>query len=151
MINKETLELLGSLRDLSSKRSTILLRDHSVGCADWAYWVPPSFNSALDIKLTPRVLDGRQVLVWTQGGLFSFASGDILHLQSDGSYLQSLECVQVVTGTPDYYAEDSGYISGRVEFDQYSRRDLQSQFQKVRRHSLTQLDFLRLLISGQYS
>jgi hypothetical protein len=99
--------------------------------------------------MTPRMIEGRQVQVWTQGGLLSFAVGDSLHSLSNGAYTQSLQCVQVVTSSADFYSDDSGFVSGRVEFDIYARPDVQSAYQKVRRETLTQLDFLKMLIWGE--
>mgnify|MGYP007004377561 CR=1 FL=1 len=150
MINDSLNDLLNSLRSFSSKRSLVLMREHSCADPEWSYWVPPSFNSALDIKLTARIIEGKQVTVWTQGGLLAFSGGDVLHLQSNGGCSDSLECVQVVSSTPDYYADDTGFISGRVEFDVFVRPDTQSPYRAVRRDSLSQLDFVKLLIWGKY-
>jgi len=149
MINHNLADLLDSFRSFSAKRSLVLIRDHSSGDPNWAYWVPPCFNAALDIRMTPRMIEGRQVQVWTQGGLLSFAVGDSLHSLSNGAYTQSLQCVQVVTSSADFYSDDSGFVSGRVEFDIYARPDVQSAYQKVRRETLTQLDFLKMLIWGE--
>jgi hypothetical protein len=87
-------------------------------------------------------------MIWTQGGLFSFARGDTLHRQSNGSYLESLECVQVVSASPDVYSDDTGLFSGRVEYDRYRRKDRNSSYVKVERCTLSQRDFLSLLIAG---
>lgn len=149
MTNDSLQDLLNSLRSLSSKRSLVLLREHSVGDPEWSYWVPPCFNAALDIKLTARMIEGKQVSVWTQGGLLAFSAGDVLHLQSSGGHVDSLECVQVVSATPDYFADDSGFLPGNVEFDVIVRPDLRSPYRTIRRDSLSQLDFLKLLIWGK--
>ena len=40
--------------------------------------VPACFNDKLDIKQTERIENKKKTLVWTQGSLFSFQTGDIL-------------------------------------------------------------------------
>ena len=45
----------------------------------WYMCVPACFNNALDIKQTPRVKEGKETSVWTQGSAFSFKTGDTIY------------------------------------------------------------------------
>jgi hypothetical protein len=75
----------------------------------WKMAVPEAFKEALDIKLTPRNLDKKQEMLWTQGRLYGFREGDIIHDVKDaykewGKALQSLKLsVQVQSASPSSY------------------------------------------------
>ena len=68
-----------------SKRPTRLLRlpvDNQQ--KDWFMYVPSCFNEALDIKMTSRVIEGREESIWTQGSAFSFKEGDTIYNTPSG-------------------------------------------------------------------
>lgn len=45
----------------------------------WKMGVREAFREALDIKLTPRRIGGKEEMLWTQGNLYDFHEGDTFH------------------------------------------------------------------------
>lgn len=62
------------------ERGYALLANFSDGfAAGWKMGVREVFREALDIKRTPRRVDGKTEMLWTQGNLYDFHEGDIFH------------------------------------------------------------------------
>lgn len=49
----------------------------------WKMAVPEAFRDALDIKLTPRMFEKKKAMLWTQGRLYGFHEGDVIHDHKD--------------------------------------------------------------------
>jgi len=83
-MNQETIRHLEKLieeKPNREKRGVKLLKPHdSDGTSEgWAFCIPPAFNDSLDIRLTSRIIEGKQENVWTQGSSFNFKAGEILY------------------------------------------------------------------------
>jgi hypothetical protein len=62
----------------------------------WHMCVPACFNNALDIKQTPRIKDGKETLVWTQGSAFSFKPGDTIY-DTPKAYIEWREALKHIS------------------------------------------------------
>jgi len=137
-------------------RLTDLLRDPVGGTAEgWYMCVPSCFNDALDIKQTERVENKKKVLVWTQGSIFSFKSGDTVYDTPDAYkvWSEALKtiglCVQVKTGAGAAAIEGkTGGFPGSVTFLILTPNKSRSKLVERGLHSMSQDDFVRFLISG---
>ncbi len=153
-------KLISAKTDKREKRSLNLLRsptgDHP---ANWRLFLPRSFNSALDIAQTERVVTRcgtkQTVLQWTQGSTFAFGSGDIIY-DTEEAYLPWAEainkfrwCVEVVRAAPSSpQQKDSPRYPGSVSI-KISRPDGPNiGLVEVGRVETTQDDFVRFVIGG---
>ncbi|MCK5595787.1 hypothetical protein KAI19_06365 [bacterium] len=158
-MNNNALDILNRLLTSNGKekRLTELIKDPQKEYTDeWYMSLPTSFNEALDIKRTPRKTNGIEELVWTQSSRFSFDTGDTIY---DTSYaymnewLEALKyiklCVQVneaINATPADKTHKR--MSGMVNFDIFIPNKQKSKLTNIGKHTLTQDDFVRFLISG---
>jgi hypothetical protein len=146
------LEYLKSLWGPKAKRKTDLIvpqityenNEGSLNNESWAYNVSYAFREALDIRLEQRMRNSVPYKIWTQGPLLSFKDGDLIHSQ-DGK-----KSVQVL------FAREMGWDSIKEEMYQgsvvYTEFGLSgNSLTKRSEHTCTQMQFLQLLIFGQYA
>jgi len=116
----------------------------SVGTLDndeWYFRVPYAFREALDIKFEERKKDKKGYMVWTQGPILSFKDGDTFNAQNEQSALQ------VKFSNPMGWEPDKNQMyQGSIVFDKFYVSG--HKYTKVSQHSCSQMDFLRILISG---
>lgn len=122
-----------------SARLLSLLKEPDSHTSDWAYVVSPSFNEALDIKLTDRVSDGGKGKVWTQGGNFNFKPGDVVHT-ADGKHAVQVTESSSATQTDEYS------VDGLVRYDVYEI--CEGKYAKTSEEQCSQVSFVRKLIEG---
>jgi len=121
----------------------------------WAFCVPSAFRSALDIKLTQRKVDGKPVMMWTQGSTFDFSAGDTIY-DSPRAYepwdLSTFSiCLDIRRASPTQPPNGTDRKSrypGTVIFDVLTPNDVRSKLEKRRETTLTQDEFVRMLILG---
>lgn len=128
-------------------------------CSGWAFAVAPCFASALDIRLTEKVRNKQKYSVWTQGSAFAFEIGHTIHDAPPPSKEYPLwrDALQVVNRTlcitsamPAIPAtEESPRFSGTVTFFQLRTRPDRSGQERDALQTMTQDDFIRLLITGE--
>ena len=123
--------------------------------------VPTCFNNALDIKQTPRMKDGKETLVWTQGSEFSFKTGDTIY-DTPKAYIEWPDalkhislCVSVEDATDAIPAkknpEQNEMIprySGSVRFSILTPNEQQTALIKRGSFQVTQDEFILFLIEG---
>lgn len=134
-------------------------------CSGWAFHVAPVFADALGVILAPRVRTetvrtGGKVQkvrhhysVWAQTTNFAFREGYTLHqsapsvwaeqLDGNGISLQIVEALPAAAGNAGM-DRDSGF----VVFQLFEKSDDGKKMQPVSKHTLTQDDFIRYLITG---
>ena len=109
----------------------------------WAFSVPYAFRDALDIKYEERKKNKQSYMVWTQGPLLRFRDGDMLHTKDQ------TRTVQVDTATPiSWEKKKGGMYQGSVAYSEYSPAS--APYKKLASYSCTQMQFLALLIYGEY-
>lgn len=128
------------------------------GTPDWAFWVPPFFNNALDIRRTQRIESGKSALRWTQGANFSFKTGDVIYdcPEGYGAWLQALRrmrrCLQVLAASGAVAAQPPRPRTlGFVHFDLGVPNADEDRLVSTGTHTLSQDDFVCFLISGEFS
>lgn len=151
------LERLISKATTRRKRSRILLADpESNEDKGWYFYVPNTFNSALDFKLTERMGKGKQQLVWTQDLGFSFQSGDTLYDTPAAYYSPWCEavkhikcCIRIEQGIAAIPAfRDNSYSPGFVRFSLMTPDHYHAKLIKRATLEMTQAEFVRFLIVG---
>lgn len=154
-----SLELLAQLTNAPSgkqERTTELLRPPELEpINDWLMHVPLSFNAALDIKQTLRVIAGKPMSTWTQGTAFAFKAGDILYdtpkAYADWSLaIQNIGlCMQVMMAEDATNARSAGARNpGVVAFDILIPSADKTRLVRTASQTLSQDAFVRFLISG---
>ena len=175
------LERLTTRTGAEGDRLTEVLRDPEADNApnNWFMYVPTSFNGALDIQQTQRVLNPKTkpVPVWTQGREFKFKNGDMIY-DTPAAYdiwkealKQFRFCIQVRQSTdattwkaipaPAAPASELNLIGkpnaktdftrypGSISFDVYVPNHEKTQLTLLANVVLTQDAFVRLLITGE--
>jgi hypothetical protein len=118
-------------------------QDGSLNNDSWAFKVTYAFRDALDIKYEERKTKKESYMIWTQGPLLRFKEGDILHSR-DGR-----RAVQVLSAKKMEWDSDKEEIyQGLVVYFEYELSA--NSFTKVKDRACTQMQFLQLLIDGQY-
>ncbi len=146
-------ELINKRRNKKTKRLTNLIADFSQGYArNWHFCVPFFFHESLDIKFTERILEGQKSKLWTQESSFNFAVGDTFYNHSY-AYCNNFKCLSkvklciqiesVLPCIPQFMEKPRN--PGLVIFKLYEVKDCMN-FRE--HHSLSQDDFLELLIAG---
>ena len=145
------LEHLRSMWAAKVKRKTELIvpqvtyigRGGSLNNDAWAFKVPYAFRDALDIKYEERKKDKKPYMVWTQGPLLSFNEGDLLR-SKDG-----LRAVQIRISNPmGWDSTKNEMYQGSVVYSDYAVSN--KLFSKFNQDTCTQMQFLELLIRGEY-
>jgi hypothetical protein len=158
-MKQEALRVMELLTRASAKkedRLTELLRDpENDGTTGWFMHLPTCFNDALDIKQTPRKVDGKTVTVWTQGAGFAFKAGDTIYdtARAYDEWAQALRhirlCVQVRSASDATSPQASAARNlGNVVFDVLVPSNDGTVLVHSASHALTQDAFVRFLISG---
>jgi len=158
-MKQNALRLLEDLTRASTRkedRLTDLLRDpEKDGTPGWFMHLPKCFNEALDIRQTTRKVDGKTVMVWTQGAGFAFKVGDTIYDSERGydGWEQALRhmrlCVQVRSATDATSPQLSvARTSGSVAFDILIPSPDGTRLVPSASYSVTQDEFVRFLISG---
>lgn len=113
------------------------------------------FNDALDIKQTERIQNKKKTTVWTQGSSFSFKAGDVLYDTPDAYRIWSEAikhiglCVQVDAASSAGATEGRiGRFSGTVTFSIFTPNEDRSKIVRRGAHTMSQDDFVSLLILG---
>jgi hypothetical protein len=146
----ESLAVLQSLQTGVGRTDAKLLRAHNQPSLEWYMFVPEVFNNAIGILRMQRKdkKSGRKHVVWGQSGTFSFATGDVLFSQPEGHSDPGSgdRCFQVTNAMPS--TAGNGGFRGSVVFDVFERHPEHKRFVKVGSHSVTQVEFVRILIAG---
>lgn len=134
-------------------RLTTLMRAPEDASADWFMHVPVCFNNALDIRRTIRV--GADKPVWTQGANFSFSAGDTIYDTTQAydrwadALLHIRYCFHVSQATAvSPPTTGAGRQPGSVTFTVSTPNEPRSALSHVRTSTVTQDEFVRLLITG---
>jgi hypothetical protein len=121
----------------------------------WFIHVPRAFNDALDIRETPRVLNGKESCIWTQGSRFSFNAGDVLYNTTKASQewskaLKEIKlCVQVKHAMAAAPAQSEiPREPGKVEFEVFIPNPEQTKLVSRGVRQITQDGFVHFLICG---
>lgn len=101
------------------------------------------FRDALDIKYEERRRNKKPYMIWTQGPILSFKEGDMIH---SGDKKRTLQV---------RYANQMGWDESKSEMNQgsvfYSAYTTSNnEIAKIGDHTCTQMQFLQLLIAGEY-
>lgn len=165
-------QVLDSLISRSGRSSPVLIKDpHEATHASWHLWLPPHFNTSLDLRhiWKQQVKDKKVVREWKewiQGGNFCFNEGAIIYdrdvskCETWGGILELIDFYVVIGETKGvtvrkYKDQETGSrkverSSGLVTYkvyhpDQGCNSILSSE------HTVTQDEFVRFAISGFHS
>lgn len=152
------------------ERSTLLLSIFRDGyTSGWSFRLPKAFQEALDIRLTTRMVDGKEIQCLTQGSSFNFKTGDIIY-DSSLAYTLAWEdalksvslAIQVVSARPAGLDRDAKehtteeglktgifvnrFNHGSIEFDILSV--VGGRLTPFQRIKSTQTEFVRFLQQG---
>lgn len=162
--------ILQDLTDKPGKNSASLLKDPAASTdASWHLWLPPHFNSALDLRfLQKQKTKNKEVVAawkeWVQGGRFQFNEGSILYdrdvsaLATWGEKLAAIDfyilihAARPVTLKP-VKEEATGARAmrrhpGLVSFAIHATKPSGSE-QVSKEITMTQDDFVRFALTGQ--
>lgn len=118
-------------------------QDGSLNNDSWAFRVGYAFRDALDIKYEERKINKEPYMVWTQGPCLDFKEGDILHAKDGNRTVQVLSAKQM-----EFDSEKDEFYRGLVVYSEYEVSG--NSFTKIEDRACTQMQFLQLLIDGQY-
>ncbi|RPJ11372.1 MAG: hypothetical protein EHM37_11165 [Deltaproteobacteria bacterium] len=118
-------------------------QDGSLNNDSWAFKVGYAFRDALDIKYEERKINKEPYMVWTQGPHLNFKEGDMLHAKDGNRAVQVLSAKQMKWDS----AKEEIY-QGLVVYLEYVMSG--DSLSKLKEHECTQMQFLQLLIDGQY-
>lgn len=129
--------------DLIVPQVTHLGKDHSLNNDFWAFKVTFAFRNALDIKYEERKKEKKPYMIWTQWPFLNFKEADLIHSQDESRALQ----VQFATPVA-WDSEKNEMYQGHVDYIEYIITN--QLFTKVNEQVCTQMQFLQLLIKGNY-
>lgn len=141
-------------KDRRKKRVENFLREpEAESSPGWFMHVPRRFNDALDIRETEKL--GRGV-AWTQGSNFSFKPGDAIY-DSEKGYCVWSEALQHIKGSIcvksaiDASQANKGIPRnpGYVRFELFATHPDRTKVVSLGEYSLTQDEFVKLLITGK--
>ena len=116
----------------------------SLNNKNWAYNVSYAFRDALDIKYELRVQNKISSMEWTQGPILSFKQGDVFHSKAGDKMVQVRFANQM-----GWDANNNKMYQGSVVFSEFLHNG--NLFNKSIDRTVTQMQFLQLLISGHCS
>jgi hypothetical protein len=116
----------------------------SLNNKNWAYNVSYAFRDALDIKYELRVQNKISSMEWTQGPILSFKQGDVFHSKAGDKMIQVRFANQM-----GWDANNNKMYQGSVVFSEFLHNG--NLFNKSIDRTVTQMQFLQLLISGHCS
>lgn len=162
---------LDRLLSKSGKGGKVLLKDpHSSTHSSWHLWLPPHFNTSLDLRLLWRQQTKNKEVVrkwkeWAQGSIFCFNEGAIIYdrdvtgLETWGDKLDAIDFYVVIgqsrpvtmrsgsnlkAGFDDGANRDPGLVSFRIYTPTTNHGSAIEQ-----EHTVTQDCFVRFAISGE--
>ena len=138
------LNLLSERKDKEVRLTELLKDPESDASPGWRFHVPTCFNDALDIRQTQRKVDGKPVLVWTQGANFAFGPSDVLYDTPHG-YQQWSDAVQELS----LCIQIKAAVARTVTFDVLRPTENRRSLAVASSHSLSQEAFVRFLITGE--
>jgi hypothetical protein len=166
----KSLERLEKIKLIAQKenRTTELLADFSTGYArnldgqPWYFCVPKFFYEALDIKYTERKIRMETKKIWTQGSWFNFSEGDKLynnaHSYCDNfigtlSLIHPKICLSIESAHPSFpqiknKTKLKERYPGQINFKIMVKNPTTQYWETHRYESLSQDEFIKLLISG---
>lgn len=121
----------------------------------WFFCLRPCFRAALDIQRTPRKIDKKTEMVWTQGSRFHFKNGDTLYDSPRAYSAWNLNnfrlCIDVTAGAPaqppvaaESAVRDCGFVAFNILVPDASNTKLMQHAAKT----MSQDDFVKMLIVG---
>lgn len=120
----------------------------------WAFALPESFRSSLDIKWAPRVVNKTTEYQWVQGDYYSFSRGDIIYdtpLAYQNTWAEALthikRLVQITKATPAALINGE-YSPGFVEFKKFKPNTEATGIDVAGSFSCTQVEFVTFLKFG---
>lgn len=145
------LEHLRSMWSATVKRATVLIvpqvtyheQKGSLNNESWAFNVEYAFRDALDIKYEERKKNKKAYMVWTQGPLLSFKEGDMINSRDGNRIVQVRFASQM-----GWDASKNEMYQGSVVYSEYTPSN--NTYLKLNEHTCTQMQFLQLLIHGEY-
>jgi hypothetical protein len=145
-----SLSVLQQLQSDGNRTGMPLLRAHNTPSLEWNMFVPEVFNDAIGIKRMERrdAKTGQKHTFWRQSNMFAFAAGDVLHERNElhQDFKESRTLFQVKQATPAVGTR--GGSSGSVAFDIFEKKEPQEMWKKLRSMTVTQGEFVRILIAG---
>jgi hypothetical protein len=108
---------------------------------DWYFRVSYAFREALDLKYEQRKKDKKSYMVWTQGPILGFKDGDNFTAKNNHSALQ-VKFSNSMGWDPD----KKQMYQGSIVFDRFEVNG--HKHTKISQHSCSQMEFLKILISG---
>ena len=116
-------------------------------------FVPEVFNDAIGIKRMEKrdAGTGQKHTIWRQSSLFAFAAGDVLHERNElhQDFKKGQKLFQVKQAIPAVGTR--GGYSGSVAFEIFEKKEAQGMLEKVGTMTVTQSEFVRILITGFHS
>lgn len=107
----------------------------------WFFNVKFSFRDALDLKYEQRQKDNKSYMLWTQGPILDFKTGDTITSRDNKV------SVQVQFASPmGWDSTKNSMFEGSVVYDEFKIEKVE--YNKVNRIECTQMQFLELLIKG---
>lgn len=144
-----------------STRSLNLIAKFVDGYAEgWKMAVNETFKDELDIKLTKRVIDQKNVEVLTQGPYFNFKEGHILYdtPKAYTTWNEALKHIKlacrIIRAKPRALSTNSQISSKRtiddgvVAFLTYKPDENRTILQEISEHEMTQVEFVNFLKTG---
>jgi len=159
----------GSDSEGKQERLIEVLKNPFGGTPCWAFWLPPCFNQALDIRITPRVLEEKEEATptWTQGSGFYFHVGDfVFNKERNGrvwsdelkEFSTSIQVLEARPAMPELWRKDkekngawtliAPRDSGFVRFSIWKVKKDKSCFSQIGEKTTTQDGFVKMLICG---
>lgn len=140
------------------KRGVDLLKPYnSDGSSEgWAFCVPPAFNDSLDIRLTSRIIEGKQENVWTQGSSFNFKAGEILYDTPEAYNTWSTALTKITRSIQIEFSSGAGLFdsssnrsAGMVKFKMFKPDNNKKRLVTVGSTvTMSQDEFVKFLILG---
>lgn len=137
-------------------RSLELIAEFDRGFArGWFYAVGEFFRDELDIRYTPRVVDDRTVMCWTQGRCFGFREGHVLY-DTPAAYQKWDEALKEIAymceiqkGAPSVPGRKRGtVVEGYVEFILLKPDAERTRLEPRGHYACTQTEFVEYLKTG---
>lgn len=144
-----------------STRSLNLIAKFVDGYADgWKMAVSENFKDELDIKLTKRIIDKKNVEILTQGPYFNFKEGHIIY-DTPKAYTIWHEAIKhivlackITKAKPRSLSTETNTLSkrtiddGLVVFLIYKPDEKRTILQEISEHEMTQVEFVNFLKTG---
>lgn len=144
-----------------SARSLNLIAKFVYGYAEgWKMAVSENFKDELDIKLTKRVIDKKNVDILTQGSYYNFKEGHILY-DTPKAYTIWHEAIKNINiackiikakprslSTKENNSAKRTIDDGLVVFLIYKPNENRTVLQEISEHEMTQVEFVNFLKTG---